>query len=184
MKWQGNDAWQRVAVIGTSGCGKTRMAQNLAAVLGHAHIELDAIHWLPNWQERPLEPFRQLVTEALAGDAWVVDGNYGKVRDIVWGRATSIVWLNYPRVVVLGRILWRTWQRCIRREELFSGNRETFATAMFGRESIIAWSMGTFAKHRREYPQLFEQPEYAHLQVVELRQPRQAQALLTELARK
>jgi adenylate kinase family enzyme len=175
------DVFKRVAVIGTSGAGKTSLARRLAASLGHPHIELDEIHWLPGWQPRPVEPFRAMVSEATAAATWVTDGNYSKVRDIVWGRATSVVWLNYPRPVVLVRILWRTWQRCIHQEELFSGNRETFTTAMFGRDSIIAWSMGTFNRHRREYPRLFQEPAYAHLHVVELRRPAQAKVFLAEI---
>ncbi len=64
---------------------ETTLAERLAAALGYEHIELDAIHWLPDWEMRPLEEFREKVTEAIAGETWVVDGNYGKVRDIVWG---------------------------------------------------------------------------------------------------
>jgi adenylate kinase family enzyme len=176
--------FQRVVVIGTSGSGKTTLAERLAAALGYEHIELDAIHWLPDWEMRPLEEFREKVTEAIAGETWVVDGNYGKVRDIVWGRATTVVWLNYSRAVVLWRIVTRTLLRSLRQEELFSGNRESLATAMFGKESIVAWSMGTFARRRREYPQLFKQAAYEHLNVVELHRPKQAAAFVKEMISK
>ena len=59
------------------------------------HIELDALHWGPNWKEAPTDVFRERVRLALQGDAWVIDGNYGKVRDIIWSRAEAIVWLDY-----------------------------------------------------------------------------------------
>lgn len=158
------------------------MAEFLAGILGHAHIELDALHWLPDWEMRPLDSFRGMVTTATAAETWVADGNYSKVRDIAWARATTIVWMNYSRAVVLWRIVSRTLRRCVRREVLFSGNRENFSTAMFGRESIIVWSMSTFARRRRECPQFFQQPAYAHLTVVELRRPAQAAAFLAQLA--
>jgi adenylate kinase family enzyme len=172
---------QRVVVIGTSGSGKTTLAGRLAAALGHEHIELDAIHWMPDWEMRPLDDFREKVTAATTGDRWVIDGNYSKVRDIVWGRATTVVWLNYSRAVVLWRIVTRTLLRSLRQEVLFSGNRESLSTAMFGKESIVAWSMSTFSRRRREYPQLFKETAYAHLKVVELRRPKHAAALLGEI---
>jgi len=111
----------------------------------------------------------------------VADGNYSKVRDIVWGRATTLVWLNYSRAVVLWRIVTRTLKRSVRQEVLFSGNQESLSTAMFGKDSIVAWSMGTFARRRREYPQLFKEAAYAHLNVVELRRPKQAAAFLARI---
>ena len=115
---------ERVVVVGTSCSGKTTLARRLSQVLGSPHVELDAIHWEPGWQERPVDEVRRMAGEAAAGERWVMDGNYSAVRDIVWGRATAVAWLNYPFRVVLWRCLCRTIRRAITREELFSGNRE------------------------------------------------------------
>ena len=41
----------RIAVIGTSGAGKTTFSRRLAGVLGAPHIELDAINWGANWRD-------------------------------------------------------------------------------------------------------------------------------------
>ena len=131
-------------MVGTSCAGKTTLARQLSRALGAPHIELDAIHWQPNWEARSAEEFRQLVGDAVAGERWVVDGNYSVSRDIVWGRATAIVWLNYSFRVVLWRALYRTTRRVISREELFSGNRETFRQAFLSRDSIILWATTTY----------------------------------------
>ena len=32
-----------------------------------------------------------------AGERWVIEGNFGQVRDLVWSRADNVVWLDLPR---------------------------------------------------------------------------------------
>ena len=120
---------RRVVVIGSSCSGKTTLAGRISGVRGVPHIELDAIHWLPQWRERPTEEFRELAALAVAGDRWVADGNYSVVRDIVWARATSIIWLNYSFPLVLWRVLNRTISRSVRGRVLFSGNKESLRMA-------------------------------------------------------
>ena len=67
------------------------------------------------------------------------------------------------------------------RQELWSGNRERFREAFFGRESIIWWAFSTYGRRKREYPVLFSQPEYAHLRVVRLLSPRMARRWIETL---
>jgi adenylate kinase family enzyme len=100
---------ERIVIAGTSSSGKTTLARALAGKLGYAHIELDALHWGPRW--RPQESFRDDVTAATAGTRWIAEGNYKAVRDLLWSRATALVWLNYPFPLVLRRALWRTLVR-------------------------------------------------------------------------
>jgi len=170
-------AMDRVIVVGTSCSGKTTLARQLSRALEAPHIELDAIHWKPNWEGRPAEEFRQLVSEAVAAEKWVLDGNYSVSRDIVWGRATAIVWLNYSFRVVLWRALYRTTKRVISREELFSGNRETFRQAFLSRDSIILWAITTYRRRRRAYRRILDESASPNQRVIELRKPAEAEAL-------
>ena len=64
---------RRVVVVGSSCSGKTTLAKQIADEPGIQHIELDAIHWMPNWVQRPPEELRKLTAEAVAQDRWVVD---------------------------------------------------------------------------------------------------------------
>ena len=164
----------RVNVIGTSGSGKTRMARDLSKQLGVPHIELDALHWEPNWVEASPAIFRARVERAISVASWTLDGNYSRVRDLVWQRADTIVWLNYDLHVVMWRVWWRTMQRTFGRQELWNGNRESLRTTFFSRNSILLWALTTHARRRREYPELLARPEHAHLQVVQFRNPRDA----------
>lgn len=138
-------------------------------------MELDALHWRPNWSLPTIEGFRERVAKALAGDAWVADGNYSAVRDIVWRRAELVVWLDYRLPLILVRLVCRTLRRIVTREELWSGNRETLRGAIFSRDSLLWWAVGQYRRRRREYPLLFQQPEHAHLQVVRVLSPREAE---------
>ncbi len=81
----------RVAIVGTSCSGKTTLAKALADHLSVPHIELDALNWLPGWQERDKAGLRDLVNQATAAPDWVACGNYGSVRDLehdrlIWDR--------------------------------------------------------------------------------------------------
>lgn len=175
---------QRISVVGTSGSGKTTLARALAERLGCYHIELDALHWGPNWELPTIEGFQTAVTAAInQHDQWVIDGNYSKARDIVWPRADTVVWLDYPLPLILWRLLFRTLRRTLTREELWRGNRETFRQAFFSRDSILWWAIKTYPRRRREYPALFARPEYAHLETVRLRSPQQTRAWLKSLTK-
>lgn len=172
---------QRIAVVGTSGSGKTTLARRLAQRLSVAHVELDSVHWGPDWTPAPRDLFRERVSEVLSGEAWTTDGNYSAVRDIIWTRADTVVWLDYSLPVVMGRVIWRTVRRCVLREELWNGNRERLRDAFLDRESIILWALTSYRRRKREYPVLFGQPEYAHLRVVHLMSPKAAEKWLEGL---
>ena len=121
----------RAIVIGTSGTGKTTFARQLAQAVGAPHTEMDALHWGPDWTPHPLAQFRAAVDAASAGARWVIDGNYTAVRDLLWPRATHIVWLDYSRLRVFGQVLRRTLQRGVRQTPLWAGNRESLRRAFF-----------------------------------------------------
>jgi adenylate kinase family enzyme len=166
----------RIVVVGTSGAGKTTFARQLAGLLDRTHIELDALHWGPNWTVRA--EFRELVSVAVSADEWVVDGNYGAVRDQVWGRGTAIVWLNYSFRVVFYRALVRTVRRLVSRELLYAGNRESFRGAFLERDGIPWWVIRTYRSRRREFPVVLSQPGFQHLELFEVASHEQAVTLL------
>lgn len=169
-------------MVGTTGSGKTTLAGQIAELLGVPHIELDALHWDRCWTAAPTDVFQERVARALAGDAWVVDGNYGKVREVIWSRAERIIWLDYSLPRILVRLLRRTAARVARRTELWNGNRERLIDQL-GRDSIILWALQTHGRRRRDYEALSENPAYAHLQFVRLRSPRETQGWLSKVER-
>jgi adenylate kinase family enzyme len=174
---------RRIAVIGTTGSGKTTLARRLATRLRIPHVELDALHWDAGWKQAPREVFRERVERALLGDRWVADGNYGVVRDIVWGRADTLVWLDYSLPVIMRRLVGRTFLRLVRREVLWNGNRESVRGALLEKDAIIIWALRTYRKRRQEFPSLFRTPEHEHLAVLHLSSPAAASRWLAALDR-
>lgn len=181
MSAQEKTGLRRIHVVGTSGLGKTTLARRLARILDIPHVELDALFWGPDWTPTPVEVFCQRTARALSGQAWTTDGNYSKVRDIVWHRADTVVWLNYPLPLALWRVTWRSVRRSLTGEELWSGNRESLRQTFLDRDSIVLYTLQSHARRKRQYPELFRQPEYAHLHVVELRSPRATRRWLEEM---
>ena len=172
---------RRINVIGTSSVGKTTTAAAIAALLRVPHVELDALHWEPGWREAAPDVLRARVRDAISGDGWVVDGNYAMVRDLVWERVEAVVWLDLPLRTVLSRYVTRTIRRVARREELWSGNRESLSSHLFSRDSLLWWILTTYRRRRREYPpQLAARPD---ILAIRLRSARAADRWLAEVTR-
>lgn len=180
MKQASSDA-PRVVVVGSSCAGKTTFASALAESRACAFVDLDELFWGPDWTPKPEADFLQLVEHVAKGDAWVVAGNYGLARQVLWPQATTIVWLNFSLPVVLWRGLRRTVARVFTRQALFHGNRESFRRAFLSRDSILWWIVSTFDRRRREFEQLRASAQYPHLVWMEARNPREAAALLHAL---
>jgi len=143
---------RRVVVFGTTGSGKSWLAERLAARHGLRLIELDALFWGPGWQPAPLELFRHRVEREIRDGDWIVVGIYGQVRDLTWRAADTLIWLDLPFPLVMWRLFWRTLRRAITRENLWgTGNRESFVRTFFTRQSILLWAIKTHRKNRARF---------------------------------
>jgi adenylate kinase family enzyme len=143
---------RRIVVFGTTGSGKSWLAKRLVDEKGLRLVELDALFWGPDWQPATLDLFRHRVEcETRDGD-WIAVGIYGQVRDIVWHRADTLVWLDLPLPLVMWRLLWRTLRRIVTRENLWgTGNRESLRRTLLSRDSILLWALRTHGRNRRRF---------------------------------
>jgi adenylate kinase family enzyme len=170
-------------VVGCSGSGKTRLARALAQVLDSSCVELDSIFHQPGWTELSTDEFQARVNEATEPDAWVVDGNYSSVRDIVWEKADTVVWFDLPYATVLARTVRRTVRRVVTREELWNGNKEPYSNlwSWNPEKSIIAWTATQHGKYRRRYLEAERDPRWGRLRFVRLRSQRETDAFLASV---
>jgi adenylate kinase family enzyme len=175
---------RRICVVGTSGCGKTFVAEALASILTVPYINNDAIIWRPNWQPAPPEERWASVDAATRQESWTFDGNLGTQRPedmLVLERCDCIVWLDLPRWQVWSEVVRRTLMRIVRRDELWHGNKESLRI-MLSRDSIIWWSVKTFRKRREQYTSLFADPAYLDRVRVRLGSRREVDAWLASLS--
>jgi adenylate kinase family enzyme len=143
-------------------------------------VELDSIFHQPGWQPLDTEEFRRRVTAIVAGDGWVVDGNYSAVRGIVWAHADTVVWFDLPRRTVMRQVVVRTLRRGLTGEELWNGNRERLSS-MFSiapGESIIRWSWTQHKKYRNRYRDAAVDPHHTRLTFVRIASRADARRLL------
>lgn len=169
--------YKRIVVIGTTSSGKSTLAERIAKRFNLSFIELDALHWEPNWAEAPLEAFRERVSTAMQAEAWVVAGNYHVVRDLIWPKAEAVIWLDYPFFIILWQLLRRTFIRWWTQELLWGTNRDSFWIhfKLWSKESLIHWLIITYWRRKRETPELLSKPEHKHLAVIHFRHPREAE---------
>lgn len=176
----------RLVVVGCSGSGKTTMARALARACDLPHVELDGVNWQAGWIDLavhdPDEFFRR-ISDAAAGERWVMDGNYTKARAAHWTRATAIIWMDTPRSRVMPQVIWRSFTRALSKKELWpgTGNKELFRRWL-DKEHPIRWAWDTWAQVRERYAAWFADGTYEGKPVYRIRTRREGRALLKRLA--
>jgi adenylate kinase family enzyme len=122
---------KRVVVLGSGGAGKTWLANEVARRTGLPVVHLDRIFWSPGWQEREADEAKQELRGAVAGETWILDGNFlNRLGTERLERADTVVFLDLPRRTCLRRVLWRR-VRNQRRPDLPEGCPESFDTAFY-----------------------------------------------------
>lgn len=165
MMGKGYEAMSKLAIIGASGNGKTTLGRELARRLRVPFVELDGLVHGPGWQETSDAELRALLAPVIASPGWVIDGSYDhKIGHLVLQAADQVVWLDLPIRVWLPRLLRRTARRIRGDEPLWNDNQESWVTALWGRDSLVLYTLRAHFHRRRVWPR-----ELASFPVVRLR---------------
>ena len=165
----------RIIVAGTSGSGKSTLARRIAEASGVPYVEIDALFHGHGWTPRPT--FAADVDAFTRQPAWVTEWQYAAVQPMLAERADVMIWLDYPRSLVMTRVIRRTVGRRIRREELWNGNREAPLRAVFtDRDHIIRWAWRTHGDRAALVAEAARRNP--GLAVVRLRRPRETERWL------
>jgi adenylate kinase family enzyme len=98
---------QRVAILGPGGAGKSELATAISRRTGLPVVHLDVLFWGPGWRPAPREQARRALDEAIAGERWILDGNFLDAGDTRFERADTVIFLDLPRRTCLRRVLRR-----------------------------------------------------------------------------
>lgn len=169
---------KRVVIVGSSSSGKTTLAKSLSKKLNIEHKELDSFYWEPNWTEAAIDDFRQRVDTFTQNKNWITDGNYRSVRDIVWGRATYVIWLDYPFHIIIRQFFRRSIIRSISRQELWNGNKETLWNSILRPQSLLMWILKTYKHNKKRYSDLMQSEEFPHLKYLHFKHPEETKKFL------
>jgi adenylate kinase family enzyme len=166
---------QRVLVIGSPGAGKSTLARRAAQRTGLPLVHLDAEYWRPNWVEPPASEWHARLAQLIADDRWVMDGNYGGSMDLRLARADTTVWLDYPTMLCLWRVLGRiVLHRGSSRPDMAPGCPEQL-------DLEFLRYIATFRRAKR--PSIVRRLERFAGEVVRLSTPAEAERWLAQLGR-
>lgn len=169
---------KRIQVVGSSCAGKTIFAKRLSQVLKVPHIELDSLHWEPNWKEADTEIFKTRVAQAIAHKEWIVDGQYtGKIGNLVADQVNIVIWLDLSLMTILKRFFIRSFRRSWSGEVLWNGCQETLRNSIFKKDSLLMWILNTHRARRTKYASQYLKSKEG-VAVIRLTSPRQVEEFL------
>lgn len=183
------DIGTRIQVVGNTCAGKSTLAEQLAARIDAAFVDLDALNWLPDWvalTDTDPDEFRRRLAEAIAGNRWVIAGSYSGFTRPSRERLQTVVWLDLPLPLILWRVVSRSWRRWRSQELLWGTNRESFWVhfALWrGSDSLIYWALKTHRRKRRRYTADMADPDWAHVRFIRLRSVREVDEFVAAVER-
>lgn len=97
----------RICILGNSGSGKSTLADALGKhyTISVYHLDRELLHG--QFQPYPYEEQKIRHASFVAGENWVIDGNYRSLLPERAKRATHIIFLDVSRTTTLPRIIRR-----------------------------------------------------------------------------
>ncbi len=132
---------RRVMIIGPCGSGKSTLAREIAPKLGLPLVHMDQLGWQAGWVETEKAELNARLAEAVAEDAWLIEGNYGSTLLPRFERADTIIYLDFPIRLCLWRLVRRIRSnRGQSRPDMPEGCPERFDLAFFW--YVVNWNSG------------------------------------------
>lgn len=100
----------RILILGCPGSGKSTFARALGEKTGLPVVHLDNIWWRADGSHISREEFDRALAELLAGERWIMDGDYSRTYEVRVRAADTVIFLDYPEAVCMAGIAARVGQ--------------------------------------------------------------------------
>ena len=164
----------RVVVFGCAGSGKTTLARKLCARTGLTLVERDSLGVLGS------ESYCAAITKLICQPRWVLDGAPYYVEDLVYPVADTVVVLDYPKPVVMWRVLRRTLAVEVLRQRVGAHQPQGLAAWRDG-EHPVRWAWSSYRDRHVEGLALMSRGDLAHAEIIRFRRPAAARRWLRQL---
>ena len=94
----------RILILGCPGSGKSTFARALAARTGLPLVHLDTVWWRADGSHISRDEFDRTLAGLLAGERWIMDGDYSRTYEVRLRAADTVVFLDYPEDVCMDGI--------------------------------------------------------------------------------
>ena len=132
---------ERVLIIGPCGSGKSTLARELAPRLGLPLVHMDQLGWQAGWIETDKATLGAGLAAAVAGERWLIEGNYGSTLAPRLARADTVSYLDFPIALCLWRLIRRiAAHRGRARPDMPQGCPERFDAAFLW--YVMRWNSG------------------------------------------
>ena len=95
---------KKVIVIGCPGSGKSTFSRALHNKIGIPLYYLDMMYWKADKTTVEKSVFLGRLSDVLAKDEWIIDGNYGSTMELRMASCDTVIFLDYPLDVCLDGI--------------------------------------------------------------------------------
>ena len=172
LPMRGGCVTMKIAIIGSSGSGKSTFTRELGRLVDLPIHYLDLYYWQPGWVPTPVEEFAALNRRLVAEDAWIIDGLYGKTLDIRLQAADVVVFFDLSP--------WVTTYRVIKRRIQYHG--KTRVDMNEGCPESIDWpfiKLGWNFRRDKRPGILVKLSNHAeHTKIIVIKRPREARRIL------
>lgn len=167
-------AMERVVVAGCAGSGKSTLARRLAERTSLPLVERDALGTLGSGE------YRAAIAKLAREPKWILDGAPYYADDVIYPVADTILFLDYPKPVVMWRVLSRTLAiELLRRPS--GAHRPQCPAAWRDSEHPVRWAWTSHRDRHQEGLALTERKDLASATIIRFTTPAAARSWLRGL---